>query len=334
MQRRSWAALALALCTWPAIAQQAAPAAPAARAFDLQGHRGARALLPENSLAGFARALSIGVTTLELDIAITKDGVLAVTHDRTLSPDITRGPDGQFLAGRGPAIVTMTYADLLRHDVGRIKPGTKYATDFAEQQAIDGTRIPTLQQVFDLVKKSGNTRVRFAIETKLSPTAPEETVGPEAFAKAVIEAIRAAGMQNRSSILSFDWRTLKIVQREAPEIETVFLTSGGQVGTASRESPWLAGMHLANHGGSVPRMIKAAGGHTWSSNFNDLSPEKVKEAQALGLKVLAWTINDAPTMAKFMDWGVDGIVTDRPDLLRAEMQKRGMPVPEATPVVP
>lgn len=334
MQRRSWAALVLACVSIPAFAQTAAPAAAPTRAFDLQGHRGARGLLPENSLAGFARALSIGVTTLETDIAITRDGVLAVTHDRALNPDITRGPDGQFLSARSAPIVTMTYAEVLRHDVGRIKPGTKYAQDFAGQQAIDGTRIPTLQQLFDLVKKSGNTQVRFAIETKLSPTAADETVSPEVFAKAVIDAIRAAGMQHRSSILSFDWRTLRIVQRDAPEIETVFLTSGAQAGTVSRESPWTAGFHLANHGGSIPRMIKAAGGHTWSCNVNDLSAAKVKEAQALGLKVLAWTINDPVVMARVMDWGVDGIVTDRPDLLRAEMQQRGMPLPEPAPVTP
>src|SRR6185503_9371643 len=124
-------------------------AAPA-NAFDLQGHRGARGLAPENTIEGFALALSIGVTTLELDLAMTKDDVLVVSHDRRLNPDHTRGPDGKFLDGEGPAIRSMTLAELQRYDVGRLKPGTAYARSFPEQRAVDGARIPTLAELFDL----------------------------------------------------------------------------------------------------------------------------------------------------------------------------------------
>src|SRR6476646_8394088 len=98
-------------------------AAPA-HAFDLQGHRGARGLAPENTLESFALALSIGVTTLELDLAMTKDDVLVVSHDRRLNPDHTRGPDGAFLSKEGPAIRSLTLAEVQQYDVGRLKPGT------------------------------------------------------------------------------------------------------------------------------------------------------------------------------------------------------------------
>ena len=121
-------------------------------AFDLQGHRGARGLAPENTLAGFARALEIGVTTLETDLAVTKDGVIVLSHDPVLNPDIVRGPDGQWLAAPGPAINSLTLAELKRYDVGRIKPGTKYAQQFAGQTPVDGQRIPTLAELFDLAK--------------------------------------------------------------------------------------------------------------------------------------------------------------------------------------
>ncbi|TWO66948.1 glycerophosphodiester phosphodiesterase [Caenimonas sedimenti] len=305
--------------------------------FDLQGHRGARALLPENSLAGFALALELGVNTLELDIAITKDGVLVITHDRGINVDITRGPDGQFLSGKGPAVKDLTFEEVQRFDVGRIRPGTKYASDFAEQKPLDGTRIPKLSDLFDMVKKSGNDKVRFAIETKLSPLAPEETLPPEAFARAVIAEIRKAGMQNRSAVISFDWRTLQVVQKEAPEIQTGYITiQTANSNTVGRDhftaSPWTAGFKLGDHGGSLPRTIKAAGGHTWSSFHGDLNPALVKEAQSLGLKVLAWTVNAPARIVQILDMGVDGIVTDRPDLVRAEMQKRGMPLPAPAPV--
>jgi glycerophosphoryl diester phosphodiesterase len=307
-------------------------------AFDLQGHRGARGLAPENTLPAFALALSIGVSTLETDIAITRDGQLIISHDPALNPDITRGPDGQFLAASGPLIWHTPYEDLKRYDVGRLKPGTRYAEQYPAQTPADGARLPRLAELFALVKKSGNTQVRLALETKLTPTAPDQTQAPEPFARALIQAIREAGMAQRSTILSFDWRSLQVVQKEAPEIGTVYLSAQQRwldnIGADKAEaSAWTAGFGYAEHG-SVPKMVKAAGGRIWSSFFGDLDAAKVKEAKTLGLTVLAWTVNDPVQMSRVMDLGVDGIVTDRPDLLREEMQRRGMALPVATPVQP
>jgi glycerophosphoryl diester phosphodiesterase len=309
-----------------------------AQAFDLQGHRGARGLAPENTLAGFALALSLGVSTLETDIAISRDGVLLISHDPALNPDITRGPDGQFLGSRGPVIWHTDFAELQRYDVGRLKPGTRYAAQYPEQKPHDGARLPKLEELFALVKKSGNTQVRLALETKLTPNAPDETQAPEPFARALVKAVRDAGMTQRTTILSFDWRTLQVVQKEAPEIGTVYLTiqqrSFDNIGADKPgASPWTAGLPFADHG-SVPKMIKASGGRIWSSFHGDLDAAKVKQAQGLGLTVLAWTVNEPARMAQLMDMGVDGIVTDRPDLLRAEMQRRGMALPAATPLAP
>jgi glycerophosphoryl diester phosphodiesterase len=313
-------------------------AAPLAGALDLQGHRGARGLAPENTLPGFALTLGIGVTTLELDIAITQDGVLVIHHDRALNPDITRGADGRFLDARGPLVRDLSFEQLQRYDVGRLKPSSRYAAQYPQQQAADGARIPRLDDLFALVKKSGNTSVRFAIETKMAPSAPNETLAPEAFARAVIAAIRQAGMAQRSSILSFDWRTLAVVQKEAPEIDTVYLSAQQQwldnIGAGKAEgSAWTAGIQHRDHG-SVPKMIKAAGGRFWSSFFGELDAAQVREAHALGIQVLAWTVNEPQQMARMLDLGVDGIVTDRPDLLREEMKRRGLALPPATPVAP
>ena len=328
LNRRNYLlASTLAALGFPSLAQP--------RHFDLQAHRGARGLLPENSLPGFAYVLGLGVTTLELDIAITRDRELVISHDATLNPDITRDAGGNFLAARGPAIVTMTYAELAKYDVGRIKPGTNYARQFADQKPVDGTRIPKLKELFDLVKASRNDEVKFAIETKVTPTAPHDTLEPVEFAQLVLKAVRDAGIEKRTSILSFDWRTLQVVRKEAPGIETVYLSiqtpNFDNIAADKPEgSAWTAGIQHKDHG-SVPKMIKAAGGHTWSCFWRNLNAEKVREAQSLGLKVLAWTINDAQVMRDYMDMGVDGIVTDRPDLLRAEMQKRGLPLPRPTP---
>lgn len=307
-----------------------------AMAFDLQGHRGARGLAPENTIAGFATTLGLGVTTLELDTGITRDGVVVVAHDPTLNPMITRGPDGDFLRERGPRILDLSFDELQRYDVGRIQPGTRYAVIYPGQQPVDGARIPKLADVFALVQKAGNRTVRLSIETKIDPRAPENTAPPEEFARRVVAEIRAAGMAGRSTVQSFDWRTLQVVQREAPEIGTVYLTARQRWldNLAGDPSPWTAGLQLAAHGGSVPRMVHAAGGRIWSSYFGDLDAAQVQEAKALGLTVLAWTVNAPTDIARIMDLGVHGIISDRPDLVREEMARRGMALPAATPVVP
>ena len=132
-------------------------------------------------------------------------------------------------------------------------------------------------------------------------------------------------MGSRAQIQSFDWRTLQVVQRIAPEIPTAYLTVQRRFDNVAAGQPqgsaWTAGFQYRDHG-SVPKMIKAAGGSHWSAYFGDLDAQKVKEAQALGLKVLAWTVNDPAVMARMIDYGVDGLITDRPDLARRLLEER------------
>jgi glycerophosphoryl diester phosphodiesterase len=307
-------------------------AALPAHAFDLQGHRGARGLAPENTLEGFTLALSIGVTTLELDLAMTRDDVLVVSHDRRLNPDHTRGPDGRFLDAQGPAIRSLTLAEVQRFDVGRLKPRSNYASTFPEQKAADGARIPALTEVFDLVKHANADHVRFNIETKITPTSGAETPDPDIFAAALARAIREAGLTSRATIQSFDWRTLKAMQRVAPEIARVCLTAEvlnfdtvkrGEAGP----SPWLAGLDIDDFSGSVPRLVQAAGCAVWSPLHRNARADDVKAAQALGLKVIPWTVNERADMEKLIVLGVDGIITDYPDRLRAVMAEKNLALP-------
>jgi glycerophosphoryl diester phosphodiesterase len=307
-------------------------------AFDLQGHRGARGLAPENTLPAFARGLSLGVTTLELDTCITKDGVVVISHDSTLNPDLTRDKEGNWLRKPGPAIYSLTFAELQQYDVGRIKPNTDYAKQHPEQKAVDGTRIPKLTDLFALVKKSGNEQVLFNIETKLSPLKPTEAPDPETFAKTLVELIRKEGMEARVNIQSFDWRTLQVVQKIAPVIPTSYLSAQQRsldniVADKREGSPWTAGFQHRDHG-SVPMLVKAAGGRVWSPFFGDLTEAKLKEAHNLAIKVVVWTVNEPVQIRKMLDLGVDGIISDRPDLVRQAMAERGIALPLASPVEP
>jgi glycerophosphoryl diester phosphodiesterase len=286
-------------------------------AFDLQGHRGARGLVPENTLAGFSRAIELGVTTLETDLAVTRDGVLVLSHDTTLNPHIVRGPDGKWLRTRGPAIWTMTLDQLRRYDVGRIDPSSGYALQWRDQTPVDGARIPTLAELFELSKASGKSP-RFNIETKISPYRPGETPDAESFARLVVEAVRSAGLADRTTVQSFDWRTLVAVRRMAPEVETSCLTSRSPL------MKWLAGLDPAQHGGSLPRLAKAAGCGTWSPNYEDVARKTVEEAHGLGLKVLPWTVNSKSDIARMIDLKVDGLITDFPDRALEVMALKGL----------
>jgi glycerophosphoryl diester phosphodiesterase len=307
-----------------------------ASAFDLQGHRGARGLAPENTLEAFRTALSIGVTTLELDLAMTSDGVLVVSHDSRLNPDHTRGPDGKFLDAEGPAIRSLTLAQVQRYDVGRLKPGTALAATFPEQRGMDGVRIPTLMEVFDLVRRANAGHIRFNIETKLTPTSGADTPEPETFATGVVQAVREAELTARVSIQSFDWRTLAIVRRIAPQIERVCLSiDGGGGDTLQRgqpgPSPWTAGLDIDDFAGSTPRLVVAAGCSLWSPNYRNLTASSLAEAKALGLKVMPWTVNERADMERVLRMGVAGMITDYPNRLRAVMAENDIPLPPPVP---
>ena len=164
-----------------------------AQAFDLQGHRGARGTAPENTLPGFAAALAAGVDTLELDAGVTRDGVVVIHHDRRLNPDIARGPDGRWIEAPGPLLRQLDFKELRRYDVGRLRPGSEYAALFPEQAPADGSRVPSLAELFALVRKAGNDQVRFSIEARSSLAGPADTLRPSAFVRIPVAAVRFEG---------------------------------------------------------------------------------------------------------------------------------------------
>jgi len=273
--------------------------------LDLQGHRGARGLYPENTLEGFAAAVQLGLRSFEIDIAVTRDGVPVVHHDPHLNPDITRLPDGRWLPARGPLLRDLTVAELQEYDVGRIKPGTPYAARYATQRPHDGARIPTLEQVLRL-----DPALRFNIELKLMPDHPEWTVSAEEMADRVLHVIDEAAAADRVTVQSFDWRAPRHVRRVRPDIPRGWLTEAKTV----RAAPlWHGGEAPATEMEAMPDAIAAEGGGTWTPYFTELTPDLLRRAHALGLKVIPWTVNDPDDMRRLVSWGVDGLITDWPD---------------------
>ena len=306
-------------------------------AFDIEAHRGGRALFPENTLPSFANALSMGVNTLELDIGVTSDGTIVVSHERGLSPDLARNADGVYVAPPGTPFVRLRLEQVKKYDVGQIRPGSRYAAQFPDQHAVPGTPIPALREVFDLVRKSGDRNVRLNIETKIDPHHPDESPDPERFVALLLDFLKTEKFADRVMIQSFDWRTLQRIQKLAPAIPTVYLTlqkGSGATIFLDKASDWTTGFNPAEHGKSVPGAIKAAGGAIWSPYFGDVDADLIAESHRLGLAVVVWTVNKPADMVRMIDMGVDGIISDRPDLLRDIAGEKGIALPAAAPVAP
>ena len=326
-----------ALLTMTITASHAAAPNSDGRTLDIEAHRGGRGLRPENTLQSFANALSMGVDTLELDMGITKDGVIVISHDRWLSPDLARDASGVYVPPPGTPYVQLTLAQVKSYDVGVIRPGSDYAKQFPDQLSVPGTRIPTLAELFALVRKSGNEHVRLNIETKLNPLIPDDAPDPDRFVTILLDLLAKEKFADRVIVQSFDWRTLQLVQQRAPAIPTVYLTSQAEFFAnvfPDKPSPWTAGFDPMRYGGSVPAAIKAAGGKIWSPFYKNVTKETVVEAHRQGLQVVVWTVNDPKDIADQIDLGVDGIISDRPDILREVAAYKGFPLPTATPVTP
>ena len=290
----------------------------AARMLEIHGHRGARGLLPENTLPGFERAIALGVDALEFDVCMTRDGVPVVHHDPALNPDHTRDAGGAWLEPPGPLLKDLEAAELPGLDVGRARPGSRTALRFPHQEPRDGARIPALADVLALGRRPAAGAVRFNIEIKSSPLEPHESAGPEALARAVAAVLREKGMVGRATVQSFDWRVLRELRTSAPDISIACLTSErGWRDTVLRgraePSPWSAGLSVDAEGGSVPRLVHRFGAPVWMPFHADLTAESLAEARTLGLKVVVWTVNEMPDMEALARLGVDGIVTDYPD---------------------
>jgi len=295
---------------------------PPANHIYVIGHRGAAGLAPENTLAAFSKACEIGVNAVELDVLLTKDRKTVVHHDYALKPDIARTPDGKWLQGDGPAINTLTLNELKTYDVGRLKPGTRYAKRYPVQEPADGEGIPTLDEVIELLKNACDRETELWVEIKTNPEKPALTPAPETVVEAVVQNLKKQAFLERSRILSFDWRALAHVQKIAPGIPTVYLSvigvrfnniKPGQPGA----SPWMAGLDIDDFSGSIPKAVKAAGGRYWAPYYKDLSYRRMQEASELGLQVFVWTPDSPSKMQLLIEKQVDGIITNRPDILKA-----------------
>ncbi len=257
----------------------------------VQGHRGARAVRPENTLPAFEAAIAAGADVLELDVNVTRDDVLMVVHDSRINTKICRGPGGE------TAIRKLTADEVKQWDCGSmVNP------EFPKQQAAPGTRIPTLDEVLALAARGS---FEFNIEMKSDAKQPELSPEPRRFAELTAAAIRRHKLEKRVMVQSFDFRTLRALRAIAPEI---------------RQSALYGGMPK-----DLVEISREAGGAEIVSPHHLLVTEgKVKKAHEAGLKVVPWTANTAGAWDRLIGDGVDAIITDDPAALIAHLKARGL----------
>ncbi|TRW78554.1 glycerophosphodiester phosphodiesterase [Mycolicibacterium sp. 018/SC-01/001] len=303
--------------------------------FDLQAHRGGRGETTEESLRAFAKALELGVSTLELDIVLSKDGQPMVWHDPVIQADKC-SDTGPLYAGDpeypyvGKLVVDLTAAQLHTLDCG------ERLDAFPTAEVVTGNKIATLPEVFALTD-SYRADVRYNIETKVEADKPDQSAAPEQFVDVILTTVREAGKLDRVEIQSFDWRTLPLVHRQEPSVPLVALWDET---TWKPGSPWLNGVDPTVTGDPLAGAV-SVGATVVSPGYSvpyGLTPKDpgfalvadrafIDRAHALGLRVIPWTVNDADTMNAQIDAGADGIITDYPTRLRQVMAERGMPLP-------
>lgn len=312
-------------------------AAAASDGFDLQAHRGGRGETTEESLRAFTKAIELGVTTLELDIVLSKDGAPMVWHDPTIQSDKCTDTGPAFAGDPqypyvGKLVHDLTRAQLHTLDCGRLLSG------FPTAEVVTGNKIATLDQVFALAD-SHHAGVRYNVETKIEADKPETSATPEQFVDVILGAVRAANKVDKVEIQSFDWRSLPLVRRQEPGIPLVALWDET---TWVPNSAWTADVNPAVVGDPIAGAA-SVGANILSPGYSvpyGLTPKDpgfalvadkafIDRAHSLGLKVIPWTINDTDTMRAQIASGADGIITDYPSRLRAVESELGMPLPPA-----
>jgi glycerophosphoryl diester phosphodiesterase len=314
--------------------------------FDIQAHRGGLGLVTENTLEGFATALGVGVTTLELDVRLTEDNQPVVTHDRRVSP--MRCRDTAPVAARDPEypyvgqlIRTLSVAQLATLDCGWRRP-----RGFPHQRVVANARIPLLREVFALVDCYGADDVRFAVDIKFPADAPEESASRGQVVRHVARAVRSAHVLERVAIVSMDWGVLMRMRKVEPRLSIVAAThprflQAGEVGA----SPWLGGIDIDDFHHSVVAAAASFGADAIApvhgtpvragkrdEGYSAFTTRAlVRRAHLAGLTVIPWTVDQRATMRSLVAAGVDGIITNYPDRLRGVLTHRGLFLPAQMP---
>ena len=289
------------------------------------GHRGARGVLPENSMIGFDFSLSIGVPLLEFDVVLTADDVPVITHNHRLHASSFRDTNGLFLSGEEPKVSSLTFEQIQQFDIGRLDGHSAYGQRFPDQAQLDGVRVPRLIDLLDLVAEQKYGDAYLMLELKSDPDLAHDAICRENFVGRVLQEVRAKCLSTRAVLHSFDWNLLEECQRQAPDMPSSYLTqlpeNEDDVGEDSSKAvcPDFRGRR-----DEIPLLVKQAGGSLWCPYYADVTAENVALAKELGLCVAVWTVNEHEEISRMIDLRVDAIVSDYPGRVQRHLSDLGV----------
>lgn len=306
--------------------------------FDLEAHRGGRDVRPENTLYSYAYAIELGATSIECDMQLTKDGQIVMSHNPILNSDITRDENGNYIKNNKYDIRLMTVDELKKFDVGVMDPNCgEYYDLHGKTQFTYDAKIPTLEELMQLIQSYGDKNIVLNIETKSYPDPAsagyKNNADPKKFVEVFNNIVKKYDMEDRVVLQSFDWQTLIEMKKLNPNISTSALwqeqPSWGRDSESLRryekkKSPWLGGLDIKDYQGNPVKAAHAIGADIISPYYTEISKQDVDEAHSLGMKVVPWTVNNEKDMNMLLDMGVDGIISDKPWLLKQVLEKRNI----------
>ncbi len=292
--------------------------------FRVVGHRGARGILPENSMIGFEFALNTGAHLLEFDVVMTADMVPVITHNHRVHAPTYRGPDGQFLTEE-PKVCELTWEQIQRYDIGRIDGTTAYGRRFPDQAQLDGVHVPCLTEFLQVIAQPRHAAAALMLEIKSDPDFAHDSGYRSRLVARVVEEVRAAGLEARTLLHSFDWNLLAECQMQAPDMPCSFLTQMPEnTDDEGEDSSKSISPDFTGREANIPDMVAEAGGLLWCPNVNDIAEATVIRAKELGLVVAVWTVDDIPEIDRMIDLQVDAIISDYPGRVQRRLSDRGM----------
>ncbi|WP_278850442.1 glycerophosphodiester phosphodiesterase [Megamonas funiformis] len=306
--------------------------------FDLEAHRGGRDIRPENTLYSYAYAIELGATSIECDMQLTKDGQIVMSHNPILNSDITRDENGNYIENNKYDIRLMIVDELKKFDVGVMDPNCgEYYDLHGKTQFTYDAKIPTLEELMQLIQSYGDKNIVLNIETKSYPDPAsagyKNNADPKKFVEVFNNIVKKYDMEDRVVLQSFDWQTLIEMKKLNPNISTSALwqeqPSWGRDSESLRryekkKSPWLGGLDIKDYQGNPVKAAHAIGADIISPYYTEISKQDVDEAHSLGMKVVPWTVNNEKDMNMLLDMGVDGIISDKPWLLKQVLEKRNI----------
>ena len=287
----------------------------------IYGHRGARGVLPENTLDSFQYLFDNDIKAYETDILISKDLVPVITHDFRLSPSMTKDSEGNWIENEDIKIIDLTYDQISKFEVGSLNKLTKYGRRFLNQKKLPNQKIPKLSQLLDLTTKNNNSNLIINLEIKSTPVQENLTPSPEMLAKIVLDEVNKSSLIDKIIYSSFDWRVLREIKNYNSEIPRAYLTQDQR--NIYDQSPWMDFTPLHNNV-DLPKLIKAHGGKAWHPYHKNINEKNIKIAQSENLPVNVWTVNKEKDMVRMIDYGVDGIMTDYPVQLKELCEKKNI----------